>query len=81
MEMKGREAELEVFLGDGSTGEEEETGDGVIEGRLEGFEVFGVTEEHEVREGVDGDGGVSVTVEKDDGLLSEVDVMSKVTPR
>ena len=45
MEMKGREAELEVFLGDGSTGEEEETGDGVIEGRLEGFEVFGVTEE------------------------------------
>ena len=53
----------------------------MIEGRLEGFEVFGVTEEHEVREGVDGDGGVSAAVEKDDGLLSEVDVMSKVTPR
>ncbi len=56
MGMKGREFELEVCLEDGSTGEEEEAGDGVFENRLEGVEVFGVTEEDEVREGVDGDG-------------------------
>ncbi len=47
----------------------------MVERRLEGVEVFGVTEEDEFGEGVDGDGGVSETVKKEDGLLSEVDVI------
>ena len=64
MKVKGRESELKVYLGDGSTGEEEEVGDGVVDSRLEGVEVFGVTEEDEVGEGVDGDGGVSETVRR-----------------
>ena len=40
-------------MGDGSTGEEEETSEGGIEDRLEGLEMFGETEDDQVCEGVD----------------------------
>ena len=47
----------------------------MVERRLEGVEVFGVTEEDEVGEGVDDDGGVPEAVKKEGGLLPEVDVI------
>ena len=47
----------------------------MVEDRLEGVEMFRVSEENEVVEGVDGDGGVSETVKKETGLLSEADVI------
>ncbi len=34
LQMEGREPDFEIYLGDGTTGDEEETGEGVIEDRL-----------------------------------------------
>ncbi len=34
LQLEGREHDFEISLGDGTTGDEEETGEGVIEDRL-----------------------------------------------
>ena len=34
LQVKGREPDVEICLGDGTTGDGEKTGEGVIEGRL-----------------------------------------------
>jgi hypothetical protein len=75
LEVEGREAKFAVRLGDGATAEEEKAGVGGIEGRLEGLEMFGVTEDDQDCEGVDGNGGVPDEVEEEGALLSEVHVV------
>jgi hypothetical protein len=54
---------------------EEETGEGGIEGGLEGLKVFGVSKDDQVCEGMNGNGGVPKTVEEEGGLLTKVDVV------
>ena len=78
LEVEGREPDFEVGLGDASTGDEEETGEGVVEVRLEGVEMFGVSEDDEVGEGVDINGGVSETVVEEGGLLPKTVVIKSV---
>ncbi len=41
------------------------TGEGIIEGRLKGVEVFGSSKDDQVCEGVDRNGGVPEEVEED----------------
>ncbi len=45
MEVEWSESKFESRLRDRVTGDEEETGEGGIEGGLEGLEVFGVSED------------------------------------
>jgi len=75
LEMEGREPDFEVYCRDGATGDEKETGEGGIEGGLKGVEVFGVSEGDQVGEGVDRNGRVPETVEEEDGLLTEADIV------
>ncbi len=56
-------------------GNEKEEGEGGIEDRLEGVEMFGVSKDTEVGEGVDNNCGVSEEVEEEGGLLPKVDVI------
>jgi len=42
---------------------------------LEGLKVFGVSKDDQVREGMNGNGGVSKVVEEEGGLLEKVDVV------